>query len=122
MLIPSKTLEQLKSEYLEYYRDVPVQKYAAMAIGRNEDTIIRWKQRDKVFAEAIQVAKADFIRKRVLESKAEFALERLAESVFSPKAKLILHATPAPGPTFLIDNQHLIDQTLDMLMDKTKQK
>lgn len=72
----------LKEEYVKYYEDVPIQKYAAMYIGRDEDTIIRWKNDDQDFADAIQRAKAEWVRKKMLGVKAEFALERLEKSVF----------------------------------------
>lgn len=72
----------LKEKYVSYFSDVPVQKYAAMFIGRDEDTIIRWKKEDAEFADSIQRAKAEWVRKKVLASKAEFALERLEKDVF----------------------------------------
>lgn len=75
----------LKQEYVAYFADVPVQRYAAMYIGRDEDTVIRWRKEDPVFAEAIQRAKAVWIRKKLIATKAEFALERLEKSVFSEK-------------------------------------
>jgi hypothetical protein len=80
------TIQQLKDEYIAYFADVPVQKYAAMYIGRDEDTVMRWKNNDKAFADAVLRAKASFIRKKLIASKAEFALERLEKEVFSPKA------------------------------------
>ena len=33
----------LKEKFLEYYKDLPVQKLAAGYVGRDEDTIILWK-------------------------------------------------------------------------------
>lgn len=80
----SEAIQRLKQDYVAYFEDVPVQKYAAMAIGRDEDTIIRWRKDDPDFAEAVLKAKAEFIRKKVLATKAEFALERLEREVFSP--------------------------------------
>ncbi len=81
----AQQIAKLKADYVKYFEDVPVQKYAAMSIGRDEDTIVRWKQGDPDFADAIQVAKAKWIRKKVLATKAEFALERLEKEVFSPR-------------------------------------
>jgi hypothetical protein len=66
---------ELKAQYLKYFEDVPIQRYAAMAIGRDEDTVIRWRTEDLAFAEAVQRAKAEWIRKKMLAVKAEFALE-----------------------------------------------
>lgn len=80
------SITSLKGQYVAYFLDVPIQKYAAMAIGRNEDTIIRWRNEDQDFAESVQKAKAEWIRKRLISTKAEFALERLERAAFGPKA------------------------------------
>ena len=87
--------QRLKEQYLLYFEDVPIQKYAAMAIARDEDTIIRWRKEDPDFADAVQIAKASWIRKKVLATKAEFALERLEKEVFGQN----LSASYADGPT-----------------------
>ena len=81
-------MAKLKEEYVHYYTDVPVQKYAAMYIGRDEDTIIRWRKEDVKFADAVQRAKAEWVRKRVIATKAEFALERLEKDIFSQKVEV----------------------------------
>ena len=88
MMNNNNQILRLKKEYVAYFNDVPVQRYAAMAIARDEDTIIRWRKDDPKFADAVQIAKATWIRKRVIASKAEFALERLENEVFSPKMTL----------------------------------
>ncbi len=77
------SINELKQSYVKYYEDVPVQCYAALYIGRDEDTIIRWRKEDSSFAEAVQRAKAEWVRKKVIATKAEFALERLEKSIFS---------------------------------------
>lgn len=102
------SISEMKREYIQYFEDVPVQKYAAMAIGRDEDTIIRWRNEDPSFADAVQRAKAGWIRKRVLATKAEFALERLEREVFSPSL------APAPDPTL----QSTRDKIREFLDDK----
>jgi hypothetical protein len=81
-----RTHAVLKLSYLRYYAEVPVQKYAAMFIGRDEDTIIRWRNEDSSFADAVLKAKAIWIRNKLVSTKAEFALERLEKEVFSPTA------------------------------------
>lgn len=86
----------LKQQYLEYYEDVPIQKYAAMAIGRDEDTILRWKKEDADFADAVQRAHAQWVRKKVIAVKAEFALERLQKDIFSEKQEIALSPVPKP--------------------------
>lgn len=91
-----KTIAKLKEEYVSFYADAPVQKYAAMYIGKDEDTIIRWRKADRAFADAIQRARAEFVRKMILRSKAEFALERLEREVFGRKEVVIPIQFPAP--------------------------
>ena len=80
--------DELKARYIEYFKDVPVQKYAAKYIGRDADTIIRWRKEDVIFADAIEKSFAEWVRKKMLATKAEFALERLEREVFSPKVAL----------------------------------
>lgn len=58
-------LVPLKASFLEYFRDVPIQKLAAAYIGRDEDTILRWKKEDADFADQISKAKAEWARKNV---------------------------------------------------------
>lgn len=87
---------KLKKAYVAYYTDVPIQKYAAMAIARDEDTIMRWRKEDPNFAYAIQRAKAEWIRKKFLEAKAEFALERLEREIFSKGTTDTPTAIPMP--------------------------
>lgn len=88
-------IANLKDKYIRYYEDVPVQKYAAMYIGRTEQTIISWCKSDKDFFNRVQVAKSIWVKKRVLKTRAEFQLERLANDVFrnSLKEEII---TPIP--------------------------
>jgi|GEM_PF-990725 len=113
-------IQTLKKEYISYYEDVPVQKYAAMSIGRNEDTVIRWKNEDSAFSDDVEKAKAEWVRKRVIASKAEFALERLEKSVFSQTAELRIDTRVDVTPSDITNNQDLIDQSLEFLMEKTK--
>lgn len=82
------SIRALKEQYISYFADVPVQKYAAMYIGRDEDTIIRWRKDDPAFADSVKRAEADFIRKKMLAVKSEFALERLFKQVFTQKEEI----------------------------------
>lgn len=70
-------IAELKRKYVEYYRDAPIQKYAAMHIGRDQDTIITWRAKDAEFAEAVDQAKAAFVSSKMKKAKVEFVLERL---------------------------------------------
>jgi hypothetical protein len=83
-------IDKLKAEYVAYFDEVPIQKYAAAHIERDEDTILRWRKEDRVFADRVEKSKAAWVRKKVMATKAEFALERLENAVFGPKASLAL--------------------------------
>lgn len=78
-------IAQLKEKYIEYYRDLPVQKYAAMYIGRNEDTIIIWMKKDSDFSYRVQEARSQWVRRKASKVKAEFALERLEKDAFAQR-------------------------------------
>lgn len=77
-------IARLKQQFLDYYKDVPIQRYAAYSIKRDEETISRWKLEDPDFAEAIQVAKSIFVSKNVLKTKADWKLERMVRDEFGP--------------------------------------
>lgn len=86
----SENIAKLKAEYIKYFEQVPVQKYAAMHIARNEDTILRWKANDADFADAVQRAKAAYVLKLMPKVKPEFALERLMKDVFADRTELVI--------------------------------
>jgi hypothetical protein len=90
------TIKQLKANYTAFFKDCPIQRYAADYIGRDEDTIIRWRKNDPGFAEAVKRAKADWVRKKLLQTKAEFALERLESEVFGKAATDVQVNMPTP--------------------------
>lgn len=115
-------ITKLKEMYVDYYADVPVQKYAAMSIGRDEDTIIRWKKEDGVFADSVEKAKAEWIRRRLLTTKAEFALERLEKSVFSEKSTIEVGSanTLKPIDPNTPENINLANESLRILMELTR--
>lgn len=73
----------LKQQFLEYFAEVPIQKYAGAHIGKDEDTIIRWKQEDTDFADQIAQKKAEYLRQHLKEVKSkEWILERLFKDHF----------------------------------------
>lgn len=76
------TIAELKKKFLDYYKDVPIQKYAAASIRRDENTISAWKDEDHDFRDAIEEMKSIFVSKNLLKTKAEFRLERLLRESF----------------------------------------
>lgn len=89
----SNQLENLKEKYLEYYRDCPIQKYAAMSIGRTEETIINWRKEDLDFSNQVEAARAAWVKLKLKKANVEWALERLEKEVFGDpdKAKDLLY-------------------------------
>ena len=81
--------KELKAKFLEYYRDLPVQKLAAEFIGKCEDTITDWKKADSDFSDQIMMARATWAMKasKGIRSK-EWLLERVMRDHFSPRSEL----------------------------------
>lgn len=114
----------LKAQYVDYFSDVPVQRYAAMYIGRNEDTIIRWRKEDPDFADAIKKSNAIWIRKKLMETKAEFALERLEKSIFSQKLEAEYTTSYNLDPDGLnkVGGEGIVEAFGEFMMLKTKEQ
>lgn len=74
-----------KDRFIFYFQDVPVQKYAAMYIGRTEQTIINWMKEDEDFFNRVQTARAEWIKKKAIKVRAEFALERLEKDIWAER-------------------------------------
>lgn len=76
---------ELKEKFLEYYRELPVQKLAAAYIGRDEDTIIVWKHEDRDFSDQMENARAEWARRKSKRVKSEeWLLERVMKDHFAP--------------------------------------
>ena len=84
-----KEIQRLKVEYLKYYSELPIQKLAAESIGRDEQTIIRWRKQDENFDNQTKNAKSAWAMKnsKGVKSK-EWLLERVMKDHFSPKTNL----------------------------------
>lgn len=82
-------IQELKIKYLEYYRELPVQRLAAAKIGRSDDTIQRWRKEDAVFAVQTDEAKADWAMRNAkgVRSK-EWLLERVLRDQFAQRQEL----------------------------------
>lgn len=87
-------IRQLKDRFVEYFREVPVQKYAAMYIGRTEQTIINWLRGDEGFFNRVEEARADWVKKQASKVKAEFALERLEKEIWAERKEVEIKGDP----------------------------
>lgn len=75
-----------KIKFLEYFRELPVQKLAAGKIGYDENTITFWKKDDKDFCDHIEAAKSDWALSQVKKVKSkEWLLERLMKDHFAER-------------------------------------
>lgn len=90
-----KRIAEMKIRYIEYYRDLPVQKYAALYIGRDQETIINWRKADLEFSNKVDQARAEWVKKKASKAKVEFALERLEKSIFK-ESKEVEVVLPKP--------------------------
>lgn len=83
-----KKIAQLKAKYLEYYRQLPNQLLAAAKVGRDEDTIIRWRKEDTDFSDLCDEAKADWALAKSKRVKSEeWLLDRVMNDYFGQKTK-----------------------------------
>lgn len=80
--------QEQKTKFVDYFREVPVQKYAAMYVGVTEQTIINWLKEDVVFFNQVQEARADWVKKKANKVRAEFALERLEKEIWSERKEI----------------------------------
>lgn len=79
-----KDNERLKEKFLEYYRQLPIQKLAGASIGKDETTICRWKKVDADFANQIENAKAEWALEKVKRVRSnEWILERVIRDHFA---------------------------------------
>ncbi len=53
-------IAELKDRFIFYYEQLPVQKLAAGFIGRDEDTIIKWRTSDPDFADRVAKARSEW--------------------------------------------------------------
>src|SRR5215210_9109488 len=83
-------IARLKREYLEYYRELPVQKPAAASIGRSDNAIIAWRGADPEFAAQVQQARAAWALKKTKRVDDTWLLERVLREEFSPRVELAI--------------------------------
>lgn len=104
MAKPNQSAEERalqKDEFVRYFEDVPVQKYAAMYVGITEETAIQWMKKDTDFLNRVNQARAKWVKKKTLKAKAEFALERLEYQVF--KQRMDVTSGDKPMTTALVE-------------------
>lgn len=89
--------QEKKDEFVAYYEEVPVIKYAAMYISVTEQTVHNWLNEDESFFSRVEKAKAKWVKKRALKTRAEFQLERLDKEIWQEQkiTKVEFNKNPA---------------------------
>jgi len=84
-----RELSKLKSKFIEYFSELPIQKLAAKFIGKSENTICNWKKNDKRFSDRLLKAKSQWAldNARSVKSK-EWLLERIMKEHFGESVKV----------------------------------
>lgn len=83
-----------KAEFIEYFEEVPVIKYAAMYVQISEQTAHDWLKKDPEFLSQVERAKSKWAKKRALKTRAEFQLERLDKEIWSEEKKIKVEVDP----------------------------
>lgn len=82
-------IKSLKSDFIEYYKQLPHKTLAAASVGRDVDTILRWEKDDEDFAEQVQLAKANWAKAKVKRIRDEkWLLERVLKHEFAQRTEL----------------------------------
>lgn len=98
---PGEDNYELKVKFLEYYKELPVQKLAAGWIGRDEDTICAWKKADPDFSDQIDQAKSEWAMKKSKRVRSEeWLLERVMNDHFGEKKNIDLTSGGKPIPIY----------------------
>lgn len=82
------TTADKKQAAIDYYAEVPVFKYTAMAVGVDRDTLLDWRKKDPAFSARLLRARADWVKKHVRKARHEFNLERLEKEIFAERKEL----------------------------------
>jgi len=74
--------DELKKQFVEYYKNVPVIKYGAMRIGKDRGTIYNWLKKDSAFSTQVKRARAEWVKKTLKNANSEFKLSKLEKKLF----------------------------------------
>lgn len=80
-ILQAKAIAIAAAESVYHYRLI------ARSVNRDEDTLIRWRNDDTEFAEALEQGRLRFIKKNVAIAKPEFLLERLEPELFKQRSE-----------------------------------
>lgn len=88
---PNEATKASMNKFFEYYKDTPIQKYAAAHAGVNQNTITDWKTRYPDFLDKILDLEAQFVQEQLGKVKKfdnKWILERLFKKDFAERKEL----------------------------------
>lgn len=74
--------QKQKELFIAYFEEVPVIKYASYYVEITEQTAHDWLKNDAIFLNRVNQAKSRWAKKRAMQTKAEFQLERLDKEIW----------------------------------------
>jgi hypothetical protein len=83
----SAEIAELKIQALAYYSKMPVKKYAAYYVGRDEDTFLRWEKEDADFADKVKQLKSEYLLAKSKGLRPEFIVPLLFREL-TPRQEL----------------------------------
>jgi hypothetical protein len=86
--------QEQKRHFIEYFEQVPVIKYASYYVEITEQTALNWLKNDPEFLNRVNQAKARWAKKRALQTKAEFQLERLDKEIWREQKDFVTDGEP----------------------------
>lgn len=83
------TTEESKQRFLEYYKDLPIQKLAAGFACVVEDTVSLWKKKDPEFLDAMTTLESEWAKNNASKVRDKaWLLERIMKKHFAARTEL----------------------------------
>jgi hypothetical protein len=79
-------------------------KLVGRAVGLDEDTLKKWRDKDPKFADELEQARTRFLNKHVRKARPEFLLERLEPDIFKERKDITSDDKPLAGATIVFED------------------
>lgn len=84
----------LKEKVLIFLSEFPFYKWAAKSVGRDEDTLILWRNEDKDFSERCEIAKSEAMKRLGRRATPDFMLKNADPETFKDKKEMEVSGDP----------------------------
>jgi hypothetical protein len=98
------TIKELKAQAIGVAEQVYHYRIVANAIGRDEDTLKKWRTKDGPFSAALEQARTRFLQKQIRKARPEFLLERLEPEIFKERKDITSDNKPLAGATIVFED------------------